>query len=98
MARRPDKGLLGGMLVFPSIGWDAPNDSRLPALLPDGWTELDTEIVHIFTHFRLTLSVKAQTAPRGFHKPAGFQWVAPQKFADEALPSVMMKLAKAVLL
>ena len=23
MARRPDKGLLGGMLMFPSQGWDA---------------------------------------------------------------------------
>ena len=102
MARRPDKGLLGGMLVFPSTGWDAPNNSRLPDILPppmqQAWTPLDAEVVHVFTHFRLTLSVKAQTAPKGWRKPPGFQWVDPRDFADKALPSVMMKVAKAVLL
>ena len=102
MARRPDKGLLGGMLVFPSTGWDTPNNSRLPTLLPaamqEGWTPLEGEIVHVFTHFRLTLRVLAQTAPKGWRKPAGFEWVHPKKFTGEALPSVMMKVAKAVLL
>ena len=102
MARRPDKGLLGGMLVFPSTGWDAPNDSALPGILPPrmqkGWTPLEAEVVHVFTHFRLTLSVEAQTAPKGWRKPPGFQWVDPRDFADKALPSVMMKVAKAVLL
>lgn len=97
MARRPDKGLLGGMLVFPSTGWDAPNNSALPDILPTGWTPLDADIVHVFTHFRLTLTVEAQTAPKGWRKPHGFQWVSPNHFADEALPSVMMKVAKAVL-
>ncbi len=102
MARRPDKGLLGGMLVFPSKGWDAPNESRLPELLPadaqDQWTPLRGEVVHVFTHFKLTLSIRAQTAPKGFRAPQGFQWVAPQDFAREALPSVMTKIWKAVLL
>ena len=102
MARRPDKGLLGGMLVFPSTGWDAPNNSTLPDRLPadmqQGWTKLDAEVVHVFTHFRLTLSITAQTAPKGWRKPQGFHWIAPNQFAEEALPSVMMKVAKAVLL
>ena len=102
MARRPDKGLLGGMLVFPSLGWDAPNESRLPELLPpdckDMWTPLEGEVVHVFTHFKLTLSIVAQTAPKGFRAPTGFQWVAPKAFAQEALPSVMTKIWKTVLL
>ena len=101
MARRPDKGLLGGMLVFPSTGWDAPNDARLPDLLPTemqaAWTPLDVEIVHVFTHFRLTLKPVAQTAPKGWRKPAGFEWVSPSDFADRALPGLMMKAAKAIL-
>lgn len=101
MARRPDKGLLGGMRVFPSTGWDKPNDSVLPSLLPPdmqtGWTPLEAEIVHVFTHFRLTLSVQAQTAPKGWKKPLGFDWVSPSDFDSQALPSVMMKVAKAVL-
>ena len=97
MARRPDKGLLGGMLMFPSIGWDAHNDTRLPESLPDGWHKISGEVVHVFTHFRLTLKVEAQTAPKGFRKPRGYQWVAPQHFAEEALPSVMRKIATHVL-
>ena len=97
MARRPDKGLLGGMLVFPSTGWDAPNNSRLPDILQAGWTPLDAEVVHVFTHFRLTLTVQAQNAPKGWRKPDGFMWVHPRDFAEQALPSVMMKVAKAVL-
>ena len=102
MARRPDKGLLGGMRVFPSTGWDAPNNStlpdRLPAEMQKAWTKLDVEVVHVFTHFRLTLTVQAQTAPKGWRKPDGFDWVAPRDFDNHALPSVMMKVAKAVLL
>ena len=101
MARRPDKGLLGGMLVFPSSGWDAPNETRLPQLLPAAmqaaWTPLDVSVVHVFTHFRLTLAVQAQTAPKGWRKPAGYVWVHPRDFADKALPGVMMKLARQVL-
>ena len=100
--RRPDKGLLGGMLCFPSSGWDAPNDSTLPdlllATLPDGWTPLAGEVVHVFTHFRLTLSVQAQNAPKGFRAPPAHIWLHPRDFAGAALPSVMRKVWKAVLL
>ena len=71
MMRRPEKGLLGGMMCLPSIGWDPQNDTTLSQLLPDGWTALGGEVVHVFTHFRLTLEVHAQTAPNGFRKPAG---------------------------
>jgi len=53
--------------------------------------------VHVFTHFRLTLKVEAQTAPPGFQEPDGYQWVNPRDFADEALPSVMRKIANLVL-
>ena len=97
MARRPDKGLLGGMLMFPSQGWDTNNDTQLPQLLPDGWTPLNGEVAHVFTHFRLNLKLVAQTAPRGFRKPAGYEWVNPRDFPDRALPSVMRKVAMQVL-
>ena len=97
MARRPNKGLLGGMLMFPSRGWDPQNDTQLPDLLPANWSKLSDEVVHVFTHFRLTLKVEAQTAPLGFREPDGYQWVNPRDFADEALPSVMRKIANLVL-
>lgn len=114
MVRRANKGLLGGMLTFPSTGWDAHNDTQLATLLPDGWTEvrgegsgktsekLNGKIVHVFTHFRLTLNVQAQTAPKGFRKPAHnkgahYEWVAPSDFPTRALPSLMRKVVAAVL-
>ncbi len=97
MHRRPNKGLLGGMLSFPSTGWDAANDSPLPDLLTQGWTPLSGEVVHVFTHFRLTLKVQVQTVPKGFRKPVEHQWVRPRAFPTEALPSVMVKVAKLVL-
>ncbi len=96
--RRPDKGLLGGMLCFPSTGWDAANDTALPQILTDEWTALAPEVVHVFTHFRLTLNVQARHAPRGFKKPQDHIWLHPRDFADAALPSLMTKLWKAVLL
>ena len=85
------------MLTFPSQGWDASNDTRLPQLLPDGWTPLTGEVAHVFTHFRLNLKLVAQTAPKGFRKPAGYEWVNPRDFPDRALPSVMRKVAMKVL-
>ena len=97
MQRRPDKGLLGGMLTFPSSGWDAANDTVLPALVPQGWTALADEVVHVFTHFRLTLKIVTQTAPKNFRKPTNCQWIEPRDFATQALPSVMQKVAKLVL-
>ncbi len=50
--RRPDKGLLGGMLGLPTSDW---SDSALPSAAPvqADWKEAG-EIEHVFTHFALT--------------------------------------------
>jgi len=45
-------------------------------------------VIHIFTHFHLTLDVYAARAPKGRRRRAGEQWVAPK---DAALPTVMKK-------
>ena len=94
MCVRPPRGLLGGMLVFPSSGWDSANDTDIPILLPDGWKILDGEITHIFTHFRLCLRVYYRATPRNFQTPSGHKWVARSKFATLPLPSLMHKVAK----
>lgn len=97
MARRPEKGLLGGMYMFPSQGWDPANDAPLDTLAPGTWTPLSGEVVHVFTHFRLTLTVEARTWPHDDPPPIEGRWVAPHDFANVALPSVMVKVAKHVL-
>ena len=94
MLRRPDRGLLGGMLTFPSSGWDSPNDTDLADKIPDGWCAVPDEVAHVFTHFRLTLSIFRRRAPKGFRAPKGHEWVAPNGL--HALPSVMQKVARQV--
>ena len=59
LERRAEKGLLGGMLAFPSTGWDG-SDLTPPA--PLDFQTLGTAR-HTFTHFHLNLQVLASDAP-----------------------------------
>ncbi|MCI4645198.1 MAG: A/G-specific adenine glycosylase [Hyphomonadaceae bacterium] len=87
--RRPDSGLLGGMLALPSTEWgeeggDVRALCRAEGGLVSSLTELG-EVRHVFTHFELTLSVwqaKARTRSRG-------EWRPPEEV--EGLPSVFAK-------
>ena len=47
---------------------------------------------HVFTHFPLELSVYVAELPARTPAPAGMRWVALEKLAGEALPSVMRKV------
>lgn len=53
LEERPAKGLLGGMLAFPSAGWDGRD---LPPPGAADWQEIG-EVKHVFTHFNLSLRV-----------------------------------------
>ncbi|KAF0115128.1 MAG: A/G-specific adenine glycosylase [Rhodobacteraceae bacterium] len=53
LERRPDKGLLGGMLGFPGDGWDGQGGPA-PAEAP--WQDIG-EVRHTFTHFHLILRI-----------------------------------------
>jgi len=68
LERRPDKGLLGGMLAFPTSDWSAAPSDVPP--LPGDW-RVAGEVRHTFTHFHLILTV--QTARPGGHPVRG-QW------------------------
>ncbi|WP_082351564.1 A/G-specific adenine glycosylase [Cypionkella psychrotolerans] len=52
--RRAERGLLGGMLGFPSDGWDG---TALGAPFAADWQSLG-EVKHTFTHFHLILQVR----------------------------------------
>lgn len=54
LKKRPNEGLLGGLYAFPSRGWDKTDDT-LPNHEEEG--EAGT-VVHVFTHFKLTLTVR----------------------------------------
>lgn len=102
LRRRPEAGLLGGMMELPSTPWrETPwpageARAKAPANVPgaDGWTALPGVVRHTFTHFHLELTVwagrVAKTEPNG----TGGRWVPLDGLAGEALPSVMRKVVR----
>ena len=81
LVRRPDKGLLGGMLGLPTSDWSA-----VPAYQPPveaDWREAGA-VEHVFTHFGLTLTVHVAQGV------GDFEWTAPDEAAG-ALPTVFRK-------
>jgi len=89
--RRPDKGLLGGMLGLPGTDWLVEQGRAGPgagdAFTKTTWKKTGS-ITHIFTHFHLTLEVYVGVAPKGFRRSSNQQWIAPAK---ARLPTVMKK-------
>jgi A/G-specific adenine glycosylase len=93
VARRPAKGLLGGMLGLPTSEWGpAPLDAAealAAAPIAADWRTAGT-VEHVFTHFALTLQVLRAEAPA---LADDFQWT--DRAGLQALPSVFLKAARA---
>ncbi len=98
LRRRPEKGLLGGMMEVPSSAWrkDADLDAleRTLAGAPTSatWHALPGLVRHGFTHFELELRVLRavfETAPK-----VDGRWVMPDAFDQVALPSLMQKVVR----
>jgi A/G-specific adenine glycosylase len=92
LRRRPEKGLLGGMIELPSTAWrDTPWDAAeaIPAApAATAWTALPGTVQHGFTHFRLELALMAgHTAAL----PEGI-WARPDEFKNYAFPTLTKKL------
>ena len=89
LERRPDKGLLGGMLGWPGSDW---NESPLPnPPFEADWQDLGGEVRHTFTHFHLILRVHHAELPED-HPPEAHQELLPRHvFRPKDLPTVMRK-------
>ena len=88
LERRPDKGLLGGMLGWPTSAWDDdPQDA--PPFAAD-WTTLPENVRHTFTHFHLILKVRTAVLPE-VSAPNGLVVLAKHEFRRLDLPTVMRK-------
>lgn len=97
LRRRPPKGLLGGMMEFPSTEWRETAwglDEAVTAspLAPRSWKLLPGLVSHTFTHFHLELLVAAgrtpaQPAVRGV-------WCSLDRLEEQALPTLMRKVAR----
>ncbi len=93
VARRPDRGLLGGMEGPPATDWTeaGPDAAALAAAAPfaGDWRRAADEARHVFTHFELSLAVLAAHAPTGWD-PAPGRFV-PQAAARAAAPTALRK-------
>ena len=96
LRRRPSKGLLGGMMEVPSTPWRpaswAEGEALAEAPVAADWRLLDGLVRHSFTHFHFEVTVWAGRIADGEIGGDGRRWVAPDRLADEALPTVMRKI------
>lgn len=99
LRRRPENGLLGGMMEFPSTDWregDWPEAAEREDAAPVSvkWSRLPGEAEHVFTHFKLRLQVFVGQTDR-IENVFG-KWVARNDFAGQALPTAMKKVVRLV--
>ena len=96
LEKRPEKGLLGGLMGFPSSPWEEielTKEKLSHAPLTALWKKSDRSVTHTFTHFHLTLTLmkgRVQNVTDGL-------WVNTKNFGDYALPTLMKKVVKAAL-
>ncbi|SIS84145.1 A/G-specific DNA-adenine glycosylase [Roseivivax lentus] len=92
LERRPDSGLLGGMLGWPGSDW-IDQTLGTPAEAPPiraEWKTLSAEARHTFTHFHLRLSLRTALVPME-RAPERGEFVAPEEFRPADLPTLMRK-------
>jgi A/G-specific adenine glycosylase len=92
LRRRPERGLLGGMIEIPSTPWrTAPwtfAETVRSAPVAVAWSPLPGTVRHGFTHFRLELAVVS-----GVGTTEGL-WSPLERLGDHALPTLMKKVAR----
>jgi len=92
LRRRPEKGLLGGMIEIPSTAWRAIPWTFAEAIgaapAAAEWSALPGIVRHGFTHFQLELAVVA-----GMGTTDGL-WSPIDKLGEHALPTLMKKVAR----
>jgi len=90
LRKRPPHGLLAGMSEVPNHFAEDANKHTLAHAPFQGDWHYQGEIVHIFTHFRLEMSVYLLTNMEETQLPDGW-WVDEKKIRREALPTLMKK-------
>ncbi len=107
LRRREEKGLLGGMMEFPSTDWQENPVSPEEAVAgffsgsdvphSGNWETWET-VRHTFTHFHLELlPVSLTVSDRSDLRIDDTLWVRPEQFDDYALPTLMRKVVKSML-
>jgi len=88
LERRPDKGLLGGMLGWPGSAW-ADHAVEAPPFGAN-WMDIGENVQHTFTHFHLVLTPKFAAVPM-HTEPENGMFLNTNEFRPSDLPTVMRK-------
>lgn len=89
LERRPDRGLLGGMLGWPGAEWGESAEAAPP--LEAEWRDAGAEARHTFTHFHLRLAIRVAEVPRDARPRVG-AFIEHGAFRPGDLPTVMRKV------
>lgn len=93
LERRPEKGLLGGMLGFPGTEW-TEQEVALDPPFPSEWVEHKDPVIHVFTHFQLKLRV-LKTIIDAEDPPSSYEALNFYSHGTvKSLPTVMKKVVK----
>ena len=96
LRRRPENGLLGGLMEVPTSDWRdtpwKPRAARREAPAEARWRTLPGIVSHGFTHFRLEIAVLAGKVD-GRAAVDGI-WCPPAQFADHALSTLSRKIIR----
>ncbi|MEL6610214.1 MAG: NUDIX domain-containing protein, partial [Pseudomonadota bacterium] len=89
---RPPKGLLGGMLGWPTTDWreDAGAVQPAPPLAAD-WRDAGAEARHTFTHFHLILRIHTADVAADAQPDRG-RFITRADFRPASLPTLMRKV------
>ncbi len=92
LERRPEKGMLGGMLGLPTTAWDKRiNTPNRP--VSARFTKSKQRVEHTFTHFHLELAIEKTTVKRDTPPPDdSYRWIAANDLEEAGLPSLFMKV------
>jgi len=97
LRRRPDDGLLGGMLEVPNSGWhDRPLSEGFVGTqspMKTQWVLIPGLVRHSFTHFDLEVTIFAGRSEKA---PDGTFWCPKGDIESQALPSLMRKVVTLV--
>ncbi len=101
LRRRPEKGLLGGMLEVPSSEWrvgafDARAHLR-EAPVKAKFSPAPGLVTHTFTHFHLELSVFTARIDGRKRGGADALWTSAEELEGIGLPTVMKKVVRAAI-
>ena len=92
--RRPESGLLGGMIDLPGSDWHPEKNivkDLQKAPLPADWNLLPGEVKHVFSHFQLILQV-AITKTLSNNKNINGFWHSPLALEELALSTLTKKI------